>query len=242
MLLGGSGSLMPLPEIILQCLLAAVTVAWVWRCPAELQDVPRGAWIIAALMLAVPLCQLVPMPPLLWQSLPGRSLEHAALELVGRGSSWRPWSHDGPNRTRGLALLAMAAACGGMLVMAAAQDRRGRAILLATMAGMALLSVLVGAAQLSGGAWELPFVSTIPRRQFPRRLPDQSQRRGRCPADGHGGGGRGLRRTRPARRRRVGGRGQERQPPLHRQRAADPRLVLGMVGGASLLLVLGVLS
>lgn len=226
MLLGGSGSLMPLPEIILQCLLAAVTVAWMWRCPAELQDVPRGAWIIAALMLAVPLCQLVPMPPLLWQSLPGRSLEHAALELVGRGSSWQPLSMT-VSRTVA-SLLAMAAAA-AVLVMAAAQDRRGRTILLATMAGIALLSVLVGAAQLSGGAGN-SFRFYNPAEAFL----DGFQNNHNAEADvllmgmvAVAAAASDLTsRSRSARRRKP---------------AIEPRLVMGMVGGASLLLVLGVI-
>jgi O-antigen ligase len=149
MLLGGSGSLRPFPEIVLQCLLAALTALWVWMRPDGLRDVPRGALIIAALMLAVPLCQLLPLPPALWQNLPGRAVEKAALALVGQDSSWRPLSLTA-NRTVA-SLLAMTAAA-AVLVMAAAQDRRGRTVLLATMAAIALLSVLVGAAQLSGGA------------------------------------------------------------------------------------------
>ena len=149
MMLGGSGSLIPLPEIALQCLFAGLTAAWIWLRPADIRNIPRGAWIISALLLAVPLLQLLPLPPVLWQSLPGRSTEKAALELVGEGSSWQPLSLTA-NRTLA-SLLAMAPAA-VVLVMAAAQNLKGRTILLGTMAAVALFSVLVGAAQLSGGA------------------------------------------------------------------------------------------
>ncbi len=151
MLLGGSGSLKPGAEIILQCLLAGLAAAWVWTqssTPSALHKLPREGWIIAALLLALPLCQLLPLPPALWHSLPGRAVEREALDLVGEASSWRPWSLT-PNRT--LASLLVMVASATMLVMAAAQDRRGRRLLLAIIAGAGLLSVLVGAAQLSGG-------------------------------------------------------------------------------------------
>src|SRR5579863_3545135 len=149
MLLGGSGSLVPLPEIALQCLLAGLTAAWIWLRPADLRHVPPGAWIIVGLFLAVPLLQLLPLPPVLWHSLPGRATEQAALDLVGQGSSWQPWSLTA-NRTLA-SLLAMAPAA-ALLIMTAAQNWQGRTILLGTIAAIALVSVLVGAAQLSGGA------------------------------------------------------------------------------------------
>ncbi len=149
MLMGGSGSLVPLPEIALECLLAGLTTAWIWLHPAELQIVPKGAWIIAGLLLAVPLLQLLPLPPVLWQSLPGRQVEKAALELIGKGQIWRPLSLT-TNRTLA-SFLAMAPAA-AVLIMVAAQNLSGRTILLGTMATLALLSVLVGAEQLSGGA------------------------------------------------------------------------------------------
>lgn len=243
MLLGGSGSLVPLPEIILQCLLAGFTVAWVWLCPDGLRQVPRGAWIIAALMLAIPLYQLLPMPPALWHGLPGRSVEQAALALVGQGSSWQPLSLT-PNRTVA-ALLAVTAAA-AVLVMAAAQDRRGRTILLATMTGAALLSVLVGAAQLSGGAGN-PFRFYYPEEAFL----DGFQTNHNAEADVLLIGMVALaavasdlanRRERPIGPRRGPASPSLRAPmgKPQRQPAFEPRLMLGVVGGATLLLALGV--
>lgn len=229
-MLGGSGSLVPLPEIVCQCLLAGLTAVWIWTSPDRLRQVPRGAWIISALMLALPLGQLLPLPPAIWQNLPGRAVERAALDLVGRGSSWQPLSLTA-NRTFA-ALLAMAAPA-AMLVMAAAQDRRGRTILLATIAGTALLSVVVGAAQLSGGDGN-PFRFYYPDESFL----DGFQTNHNAQADVLLIGMVMLAavvadwaapdRTRS--RRRSAGYGEP----------VDPRLVLGGAGAASLLLILGV--
>ncbi len=224
MLLGGSGSLVPLPEIALECLLAGLTAAWVWMRPDGLRNVPRGAWIIAALLLALPICQLLPMPPALWQSLPGRSVEKAALDLVGQGSSWRPLTLTA-NRTSA-SLLAMTAAA-AVLIMVAAQDCRGRTILLATVAGMALLSVVVGAAQLSGGAGN-PFRFYNPAEAFL----DGFQTNHNAEADVLLMGMVALAAAASDFAARPRPRATEPRQPLGQ--------LLGMIGGATLLLTLGV--
>jgi len=251
MLLGGSGSLVPLPEIALQCLLAGLTAVWILLRPAALRHVPPGAWIIGGLLLAVPLLQLVPLPPLLWHHLPGRATEQAALNLVEQGSSWRPWSLTA-NRTLA-SLLAMAPAA-ALLIMAAAQNRHGRTILLGTISAIALFSVLIGAAQLSGGAGN-PFRFYNPDEPFL----DGFQNNHNAEADvllmgmvalaavaadlaadfGAADFGaasqffpRASHGPTMASRRRPGV-----QP---RSRAINPRMMLGMVGAASTLLMLGV--
>ena len=78
---GGGGSPAPLPELILELLAAATALVWLltpWGGP-DWARVPKTAWLIAALVAAVPLLQLIPLPPLIWQALPGRELEREAL-------------------------------------------------------------------------------------------------------------------------------------------------------------------
>jgi O-antigen ligase len=236
MLLGGSGSLIAFPEILLQCLLAVLTAAWVWQRPDSLRQVPRGAWIIAALMLAVPLGQLLPLPPVVWHNLPGRAVERAALDLVGQESSWQPLSLTA-NRTLAALLAMMSAAA--VLIMAAAQDRRGRTILLATGAGIALLSVLVGAAQLSGGDGN-HFRFYNPTEAFL----DGFQTNHNAEADvlliGMVMLAAAAADWAEADRARHRQRGIDPARPRGPGRAVDPRLLLAGVVGASLLLVLGV--
>lgn len=219
MLLGGSGSLVPFPEIVLQCLLAALIVAWVWLRPDGLRGIPRGAWIITVLLLAVPLGQLVPLPPAIWQHLPGRSMEQAALALVGQDSSWQPLSLTGNRTLAGLLVMAAAAA---VLVMVAAQDRRGRTILLATVAAVALLSVVVGAAQLSGG----------PGSFFRFYNPDEAFLDGF--QTNHNAEADVLLIGMVALAAAVSDWADQRRRPIH------SGLLLGVVGAASLLLILGV--
>ena len=153
-MLGGGGSPNPLPELILQLITAALLAAWAAtlgarayfkRPPAQLSG---PAILLAVILFAIPLIQLIPLPPILWHGLPGRAGERAALALIGQQDSWRPLTIS-PARTiaAGLALIVPLIA----MVMVASLDRAGRAMIMGLIAGIALLSLVVGAAQMSGG-------------------------------------------------------------------------------------------
>ena len=148
--LGGGGSPAPLPELVLELLAALTALIWLLTPygQAEWTRVPRSAWLIAAMVAAVPLLQLIPLPPLVWHALPGRALERDALALIGAQDSWRAWSLA-PNRT--LAALLSLAPPLLLLVMTSALGRSGRLMLIRTIALMAVATLVLGALQLSTG-------------------------------------------------------------------------------------------
>ena len=148
MILGGGGSPVPLPEMALQVFAALALCVWACSVPLPLFRGARPAWLIAGLMLALPLAQLVPLPPAAWQALPGREAERAALALIGADSTWRPWS-VAPSRT--LAALLALAVPAVVLLMVASLNRSGRAMAVAMIAGIALLGLLVGVVQMAAG-------------------------------------------------------------------------------------------
>ena len=104
--LGGGGSPSPGTEILLQLVFVAAALAWLWL-PAPHGSVPiprsRTFWLICALVLVLPLAQLVPLPPGVWTALDGQGNRAAALALVGREQSWQPLSHSPPAHAGGLA-------------------------------------------------------------------------------------------------------------------------------------------
>jgi O-antigen ligase len=148
MVLGGGGSPSPLSETGLQLVAFAMLVMWAATAKGPVFRADRSAWIIAGLLLALPLIQLVPLPPGAWHALPGRQVERAALALIGQEDSWRAWS-VAPQRTLA-ALLALAVPV-IVLLMVASLDRKGRAMAVAMIAGVAFLALLVGVAQMAGG-------------------------------------------------------------------------------------------
>ena len=148
-LLGGSTSNGHLSDAVLQLLSIPVLLAALWR----ILDAPRlretrRALAFCGAILAVPLLQLVPLPPALWTHLPGREAVVAAFELLGRRPSWGPISMAS-NSTwlSALSLLPPLAVFLSLLTLDW-PDRRVLS-LLAIAAGVA--SAFLGLAQLAQG-------------------------------------------------------------------------------------------
>jgi hypothetical protein len=146
--LGGGGSPAPLAELGVQVAALGLLAAWVLLSPDGLPRAGRLAWGLAGLLFVLPAVQLVPLPPILWQSLPGRELEQQALALIGAENAWKPWSLA-PSRTLAGLLAVVPPAI--VLVMTASLNRSGRTMAIGMVAGVALLSLVVGAGQMSGG-------------------------------------------------------------------------------------------
>ncbi|MBC2664458.1 O-antigen ligase family protein [Novosphingobium flavum] len=153
MVLGGGGSPSPLPELALQLLACALLASWALCARGAVFPAARPAWTIVAILLGLPLIQLIPLPPLLWHALPGRETERAALALVGAEDAWKPWSLV-PART--LASLLALAVPAALVLMVTSLDRFGRAMAIGMIAAVGALALLVGVAQMAGGdanAW-----------------------------------------------------------------------------------------
>lgn len=150
MALGGGGSPNPYSEMILEALAGLTAALWsfgVLRSPSPC-DVPRTAWVIAIIIAVIPLLQLVPLPPFLWQALPGRKIEYDALALIGEQSDWRAWSLA-PARTLS-SLLSLGPPL-LLLTMTSALDNNGQVTLIRAVALMALATLILGALQYSAG-------------------------------------------------------------------------------------------
>ncbi len=147
---GGGGSSAPRSELILQLFAALAAAAWllVSREPGINRQAHQRLWILAGVLLALPCLQLLPLPPAIWQRLPGREQELAALELVGAGAAWMPWSLT-PARTLASLLATLPALL--TMGMVAGLDHEKRGWVIAAIAGMAFVSLLLGALQLAAG-------------------------------------------------------------------------------------------
>ena len=157
MVLGGGGSPSPATEIIVQLGFAVALIAWLWSAHSSDEGqraIPRLLLWFGLALLALPLLQLVPLPPVIWQSLPSRELQQATLSLISEGDSWRALSIS-PSMTLA-ALLALIPAVGVMwgTTLLPSRDRRLLllAIVIVTMGG-----ALLGALQMAGGPDDFRF-------------------------------------------------------------------------------------
>lgn len=153
LLLGGS-SLGVWSNAILQLLAIAILwVAWPGSSGVGIGRKERQLWILTATLLLWIVVQLVPLPPIIWQQLPGRSMIVEGDRLLGLGDVWRPISLSPPHTLAGLSTLLVPVA------MLAAVIRLGGGSgtrLAVAVAGAAILGLTLGFIQLSGGAdWYL---------------------------------------------------------------------------------------
>ena len=108
----------------------------------------RFALVFLALIVALPLLQLVPLPPELWTRLPGRDFVVAALDSLGQPLPWMPLSLSPPATTESVTLLlpALAAFCGFLTL----ESRQQKKILIVLIV-LTQLYVLVGIYQARTG-------------------------------------------------------------------------------------------
>lgn len=96
----------------------------------------------------LPLLQIVPLPPSLWQALPGQESRVRVLELAGLANSWQPLTLT-PLFTAGACVVAIAfvALVLLLLTLPAKDIRRVAALIL----GLVALNILIGLVQVASG-------------------------------------------------------------------------------------------
>lgn len=146
--IGGAGNRYPMLEMAAELASLPLLFYYVAGFGRAIDDpATRVAIGLAALMLVLPLFQLVPLAPEIWTRLPGRSDTRQLLELIGAPDQWLPLSLDPESTWRaGLALLPGFAAFLAVLALRTAE----RAWIVLLVIGFAVASAAVGALQAAG--------------------------------------------------------------------------------------------
>ncbi|WP_442678701.1 O-antigen ligase family protein [Sphingomonas sp. ASY06-1R] len=153
-LLGGSAAAIPgrgmIIELIAVALLAFTVLNWRGGRPSLV------ALIGIAMVLCLPLAQLIPLPPAVWAGLPGREVARDVTALIDP-TLWRPLSLDPNATTRAWFALWVPVA---MFLATMQMPERARFWLVIVLIGIALLSGILGLLQISVGNYNLyPFES-----------------------------------------------------------------------------------
>lgn len=159
-MLGGASAAGVIGNAALQLFAIALIIAVVTS--GALPSLPHSArypiWL-SGLSVLVILTQLIPLPPFLWEGLPGRSGVLHAFRLADVEPGWQPISLT-PDGTIAalLALLPVAA----MVLTTLASGRSGRRYCAWVLIGVAVLSILLGACQRASGpgSWLYPYAIT----------------------------------------------------------------------------------
>lgn len=154
-LFGGGLVEWSLPNILLILATIGFVLFVSWRDGfAALSRAPRTGQVALAGIAALPLLQLVPLPPALWQALPGQELRRATLDLVGMTGTWQPLTLE-PVSTALCAVLAIGFVCftGLLLRLSDADFRR----LLVAVFALVALGMVAGLLQVVSDGQYLTF-------------------------------------------------------------------------------------
>lgn len=146
-LLGGSARPDPVQNVVLRPLAALLLIPALTRLRADDFAGLRVPLALGGAMVVWMIVQIVPLPPSLWQALPGRDLVAGLDQLVGIDGVWRPIALA-PFRALD-SLLAMLVPVAALLLALAARVRT-RTILLA-VAGLGAGNAALGILQVVGG-------------------------------------------------------------------------------------------
>lgn len=147
-LFGGGGVGAALPNLFVQLLALAILAV---SLPAVIdfwRNAPLALRALAGMTLALPLIQIIPLPPSAWLALPGHETVAESIALVGAPIGWRAWSID-PHRTY-LAAAGLVAPFTALVLTWQARDRDVRP-LLALVVLLGLCAVALGAVQMAAG-------------------------------------------------------------------------------------------
>lgn len=145
-LLGGSAALNPWRDLALEVLALAVLAGIAWSGRAMVGG-GRAVPIALGLLFAVPLLQLVPLPPAVWTALAGRSFAAEIAGAVAPGA-WYPLSLDAPATWQWLVGLSVPVAA---FLLARGTSRDGGLPVLWAVVVLGCLSALLGLLQLAAG-------------------------------------------------------------------------------------------
>jgi len=121
---------------------------------AEFAKLGRLQKILLLCLLLLPLVQIIPLPPAIWQSLPGRETEYAIFALVGAENQWHSISLD-PTETLFLWTMLIPAASVFLAILKLNSDEI-RFVAFSIMS-LALLSILIGLLQFSSNGQTFNF-------------------------------------------------------------------------------------
>lgn len=152
---GGASKGDAMGQVVVRAGAWAIIIAAVLAGPRPVLAGLRPVIFLLVAAIALPLVQLIPLPPAWWQALPGREI----LLIPGEPAGWRAWTMT-PGATRN-ALASLVVPASMLLVLSQANERGSRGLpgMLIAMAGAA---TLLGLLQFSGAGFNSPFLNDTP--------------------------------------------------------------------------------
>ncbi|MDQ3028043.1 MAG: O-antigen ligase domain-containing protein, partial [Pseudomonadota bacterium] len=140
----------PMPLLLLEGagLLGLAALAWSQSQATFGRGLPATLRWGLAILVAVPLLQLIPMPPSWWLALPGRAAYGGVLDVAAAGGTWRPMTINA--RATEYAWLALIPCLAVFMIVLALTRRQVRSLALVFLV-VAVCEALLGIVQVGAG-------------------------------------------------------------------------------------------
>lgn len=152
---GGASRADAMGQVVVRAGCWAILIAAIVAGPRPVLTGLKPVLFLLIAAIALPLIQLIPLPPAWWQALPGRDI----LLIPGEPVPWRPWTMT-PGATRN-ALFSLVVPVTMVVVLAQANERVIR-WLPTMLLVMIVAAVLLGLLQFSGAGFNSPFLNDTP--------------------------------------------------------------------------------
>lgn len=151
---GGAATEMSTPQVAVISIALASGFALLARGGMQDLELPWLVLVAIIAVMALPLLQLIPLPPEIWRCLPGRAAETAIVDLAGGGRTARPLALN-PNTN--LQLFASLTALTAFALTVARLDEKNILRLLRIVLGLAFIQFFIGAVQFATAGAFLDF-------------------------------------------------------------------------------------
>lgn len=155
-LLGGGASGFSVPNVAIYVLSTICLAVLVYDggFASAVAALPRTWVILLTLIWLFPLLQLVPLPPALWEQLPGRGVDAAVRQAIGSDGKWNAMSLS---PTDGFVAFFGSTVFTVLLLSTVSLERKEMRILLWAICAFGFLNILIGAFQLTSGGQYFDF-------------------------------------------------------------------------------------
>lgn len=143
-------------QIVVRAAAWAMLVVSALFCERPVLSPIRPVLLLLGAALLLTLVQLVPLPPAIWQALPGRSLLAEAAAAGGEAQPWRPWSIVPGATVNAASSLVVPFA---VLLLATGLKRHEWRWLPGLLLLLVVGSTLLGLLQFSSGGLDNPFIN-----------------------------------------------------------------------------------
>lgn len=157
-LAGGASRADVVGQALVRFVAWAMLVALVLLAPRPVAARPQPVAIILGLSTALIAVQLLPLPPGLWTSLPGREMFREAALIAGQPQPWRPLSISPASTANALGAMIVPIAA---LVLIARIERDRHRQIMGLLIGLVAAGGLIGLLQFSGARFDNPLINDV---------------------------------------------------------------------------------